>query len=641
MVIALMILAVVVAAFSEAFVGSTFAASDARLREEAATVADTALDKARSVTPPSTLLSDGPTVTTAPTGVTFTNMTSVVKLAPQTTTLDNRVFTANLYAGPCYLQSSGSCTTTSTGSPPPMIEVIADVTWTAPTCGSSGCYYVASTLFSNGSDSTLDVNPNDAPNAPTDVTAAAGNQTITVSWTAATDTDGLPITGYTVSYTGGTGGTCVPSPSTATTCTISGLVNETTYTFSVTATSPGGTSVASTPVTATPSDPPNAPSGLTASDPAGGSVHLTWSAPTTDIYGTTVSASSLTYYVTDAACPSSPTTPPAGATAVTMTSYTYTGLTNGTLYSFCVYADTSQGQSSGASTTATPNDDPAAPTGTSASAVSGGATVTWTAPTKDVYGTTLAPGAVSQYVVTATASGATTQTCSTTTTSCAFSSANGDGLSNGYTYTFSVVADSSGGNSASSSTATATPLSTPTGLTATPGSGSETIGWTMTPTTNVTGYTVTVTSGTTTVTTKTCSGATTTSCTVSGLTNGTTYTFSVTANYGTGNSATSGTVSGYVGTPSTPGKPSGSNSGTTSRYSIGLSWTASTGAATYTIVATDTTHSTYSTTITGVTTNSDTITSGLHAGDTYTFAVYATNPAGNSSTSTASSGIAV
>jgi hypothetical protein len=85
------------------------------------------------------------------------------------------------------------------------------------------------------------VTPTAVPDAPTGVTAVAGNATATVSWTAPSG-EGLPILGYTVLST--TGHTCT---TTTTTCTFTGLPNGASGYFTVTATNADGTGAASAP----------------------------------------------------------------------------------------------------------------------------------------------------------------------------------------------------------------------------------------------------------------------------------------------------------------------------------------------------------------------------------------------------------
>lgn len=78
------------------------------------------------------------------------------------------------------------------------------------------------------------------PSAPTSVTGTSADSAASVSWTAATS-GGAPVTKYTVTASPG-GGTCETA---TTSCSISGLTNNTAYTFSVTATNAIGTSTSS------------------------------------------------------------------------------------------------------------------------------------------------------------------------------------------------------------------------------------------------------------------------------------------------------------------------------------------------------------------------------------------------------------
>jgi prepilin-type N-terminal cleavage/methylation domain-containing protein len=531
MVIALMLLTVVITAFANGFVGALFASGDAQMKEVAVTVADTALDKARAVTPASNLLLEGPAAGTVSSNVVLTNTSNAVVLDPQTTTLDSRVFTANLYAGSCYLQATGQCTTTAPSNPTPMIRVIAYVTWSAPGCGN--CSYVASTLISNGNDSILNINPNAAPGAPGSPTAAAGNDQVTVSWTAPVSE--YPVSGYTATVTGGAQ-SC--NTSTSTSCTVTGLTNGTAYTFTVTATSAGGTSVPSSatpPVT--PTDPPLAPSNVAAAV-GNDMVTVSWAAETSPPSAYPVSGYTVTASTTS-------TGTGAGSWTTSSTSYPVTGLTNGDSYTFSVVAISSGGTSPASAVTATPTDPPAAPINLTATPGNTTVAVSWTAVSSP-------PSAypISGYTVTATAASGSGGSCTSTTPTPPAATCTVTGLTNGVSYSFTVTATSSGGLSPSSTPAVnATPLpppGAPTGLTApSTTSNSVTLSWTAptvpSPALPVTGYTVTATAaghnaGSCTV------SAPLLTCTVSGLSNLVTYTFGVVTTYAGGTSPSSPTV---------------------------------------------------------------------------------------------------
>ena len=83
------------------------------------------------------------------------------------------------------------------------------------------------------------------PGAPTDVKAAAGSGEATVSWTAPTYIGSYPITDYEVTSSPGSHTCLVKAP--ASTCTVTGLANGTSYTFTVRALNGAGWGVYSEP----------------------------------------------------------------------------------------------------------------------------------------------------------------------------------------------------------------------------------------------------------------------------------------------------------------------------------------------------------------------------------------------------------
>ncbi len=253
------------------------------------------------------------------------------------------------------------------------------------------------------------------------------------------------------------------------------------------------------------------------------------------------------------------------------------------------------------------------PTGVSATAADGQATVSFTAPSAD-------GSAISGYTVTAT---------DTTDAGNGGQAAAGSGspitvtgLTDGDSYTFTVTATNGNGTgpaSAASAPVTPTgPPDAPTGVTATGGDRSATVSWTAAGDEGspVTGYQVTASPGGATCTTAT------TSCVVPGLTNGTTYTFTVTATNGNGTGAASD-PSNAVTPITVPDAPTdvvaeaGNASATVTWTAAGDEGSPITG---YTV-----TSSAYQTCTTSTTTC---VFTGLVNGEAYSFTVTATNAQG-------------
>ena len=170
-----------------------------------------------------------------------------------------------------------------------------------------------------------------APTAPTNLTATPGTAQVALSWTASSG-----ATSYSI-YRGTSSGneaTTVATGVTGTTYTNTGLTNGTMYYYRITATNSSGTSGYSNEASATPTAGvtiPAAPTGLSAS-PGNAQVSLSFTgssgATSYNVYRGTTSGGETSI-----------------KTGLTTTSYTDTGLTNGTLYYYKVAAVNSAGTS--------------------------------------------------------------------------------------------------------------------------------------------------------------------------------------------------------------------------------------------------------------------------------------------------------
>lgn len=105
----------------------------------------------------------------------------------------------------------------------------------------NGVPYIAYPDYTGGSPVPVVKKYLTLPGAPTNVTAAAGDGSATVSFTAPASDGGSPVTGYTV--TANPGG--ITAQGTGSPITVTGLSNGTAYTFTITATTAQGTGDAS------------------------------------------------------------------------------------------------------------------------------------------------------------------------------------------------------------------------------------------------------------------------------------------------------------------------------------------------------------------------------------------------------------
>ena len=219
-----------------------------------------------------------------------------------------------------------------------------------------------------------------APSAPTGLTAESGDRSVTLTWGTPADDGGSAIVRYQVRHQETGGGysawATVSGGAGATSTTVSGLVNGTSYEFQVRAMngiSPGQAATASATLA---ESVPGAPSGLTATG-GDGSVALNWSAPGDG--GSQILRYEYRYAASGETWSDWATVSGGGSAR----SITITGLTNGTLYGFQVRAVNSIGEGEASQATETPGRAPSAPTGLTASVESESITVMWGMPADD------------------------------------------------------------------------------------------------------------------------------------------------------------------------------------------------------------------------------------------------------------------
>ncbi|MBI4339745.1 MAG: fibronectin type III domain-containing protein, partial [Chloroflexi bacterium] len=453
--------------------------------------------------------------------------------------------------------------------------------------------------------------PFTVPSEPLNVKAVRGevSGSAQVSWTAPVSDGGTTLTPYVMTVNPG-GATFTSS---GLSLLVTGLSNGINYTFTVVAHNSVGPSPASAPSNAViPATTPDKPTNVVATIGNGQST-VTWTAPASN--GSAITAYKLT------------STPPTSERLVSgaQTAYVFTGLSNGTQYTFTVTARNEVGDSqpsvaSNAVTPALPATAPGAPGVPTAVAGDGQATVTWTAPGvtggSAITRYTIIPRNVTDGVDLAPVDTADGVTLSRQIT----------GLTNGKAYTFTVTATNDAGTSGASAsstpvtpTAAVTKPGAPTIASATPGNGQVTVAWAAASDggSTITGYTVTGSPG------GSCSVGNVLSCTIIGLANGTSYTFTVEATNAVGTGDPSSSVAATPRT--TPGAPA-IGTATAGTLEATVTWTAPTdnGGAVitgYTVTGNPgggcSVGNVLSCTVTGLT-----------AGATYTFTVQAVNAAG-------------
>ena len=185
------------------------------------------------------------------------------------------------------------------------------------------------------------VTPLPVPGRPTAVAGVPGNATVAVTWTAPADPGSSPVDGYVVTSSP-LGRTCTTSGTIG--CTVTGLANGTSYTFTVAASNSLGSGLTSASSAAvTPRTHPDAPINVSALA-SNGSALISWGAPPFD------GGSPITGYDV--------VSTPGGRTchSVATRSCTVSGLTNKVGYTFKVTATNVAGPSgpSLASPVATP-----------------------------------------------------------------------------------------------------------------------------------------------------------------------------------------------------------------------------------------------------------------------------------------------
>jgi hypothetical protein len=334
------------------------------------------------------------------------------------------------------------------------VSVATGTTVTGLANGSLYNFRVSSTnAIGTGSvSSTANATPNtNAPDAPTSLVGTSGDTQVSLTWSAPASNGGSAITNYFIEYklsATSTWSTFSHATSTATSATITSLINGASYDFRVSAINSVGTSSPSNTATAIPATVPGVPTSL--SGVIGDSqVALTWVAPA-DIGG-----SAITDYLVEYKLSATSTWSTFSDGTSTSTSATVTSLTNGTSYDFQVSAINGSGTGSSSGTvTATPLTTPSAPLSFAGTSGDTQVSLSWSAPASN--GGSAITNYFIEYKLSATSTWSTFSHATSTATSATITS-----LTNGTSYDFRVSAINLVGIGSVSGTATLTPSTSP------------------------------------------------------------------------------------------------------------------------------------------------------------------------------------
>jgi titin len=217
------------------------------------------------------------------------------------------------------------------------------------------------------------------PGAPATLTATGGPNSVTLAWTTPTATGDSAISGYAIDYAtdgGNSWGTLVASTeSTATSYSVSPLLNGFRYHFRVSAINQQGTGLASPVAFATPDFLPGPPTGVVATF-GDRQMGLSWTPPVAN------GGSTLTGFVITWSSPATTGLVSGYATlGVQATSYLVVGLTNGVSYTFTVAGTNAGGTgTASAAVVAVPTAVPSVPRNLIATSGPGAVELTWDPP---------------------------------------------------------------------------------------------------------------------------------------------------------------------------------------------------------------------------------------------------------------------